>query len=88
MKKTATCLTNEMVKMLEEIYEILEKLLDGKDYIATNCVTIADFSVITTLTTMNVRTLNVRCIFEKVRSFMEDEQDALFKIMTSNIADF
>ena len=56
MKKTITCLTHEIVKMLEDIYETLEKLLGDKDYIAKQGITIADFSVITTLTSLNVRT--------------------------------
>lgn len=54
VKKTAEKITEEMVQKCKDIYRLLEKYLDECEYIASNHVTIADFSVIATLTTLDV----------------------------------
>lgn len=51
-----TKITDDMRKSLEDAYDFLEKFLVGNQYVAGNDVTIADFSVITSLTNSSVST--------------------------------
>lgn len=54
--KTITSITPEIVNLFDDAYEMLEKFLNSGQFIAGNQVTIADFSVITTLANMMVST--------------------------------
>lgn len=52
--KTITSITPEIVSLFDDAYEMLEKFLNIGQFIAGNQVTIADFSVITTLANMAI----------------------------------
>ena len=54
VKKNINKLTDEMKKPVEEAYDFVEKFLSGREYIAADHVTIADFSILTTLTNLEV----------------------------------
>lgn len=53
-KKEITKMTDEIITTFEEGYDFLETFLAGKQYAAGNDVTIADFSIITTLNNSSV----------------------------------
>lgn len=52
-------MTDELTAQIEEGYEFLEKFLAGSQYAAGDDITIADFSIITTLGNLNVGIKNV-----------------------------
>ncbi|XP_065219293.1 glutathione S-transferase 1-like [Planococcus citri] len=52
--KTITSVTEEIVTSFENAYDFVEKFLKSNKYAAGDEITIADFSFVTSLTTMNV----------------------------------
>lgn len=57
--KTVTKMTDELAAQVEEGYDFLEKFLTGNQYAAGSNITIADFSIITTLGSLNVSITNL-----------------------------
>lgn len=53
-QKTITSVTEDIVTSFEDAYDFVEKFLKGNKYAAGDEITIADFSFVTSLTTMNV----------------------------------
>jgi len=53
LRKEIKSVPPHMVEKLKEAYEILEKFLDGKQWIAGDHVTIADFSCVATITCLD-----------------------------------
>lgn len=58
-KKEITKVDGELKTWIEEGYDFLEKFLVGNQYVTGNDVTIADFSIITTLNNLSVSNVNV-----------------------------
>ncbi|XKL65044.1 hypothetical protein PGB90_005130 [Kerria lacca] len=54
IEKTLTAVTSDIIRSFENTYGFLEKFLNSTSYIAGNHITIADLSVITTLTTLDI----------------------------------
>ncbi|XP_065219723.1 uncharacterized protein LOC135845185 [Planococcus citri] len=54
VNEMSTRLRDDLRKLTLESYDLLEKLLEGKLYAAGNHVTIADFSILTTLTNSHI----------------------------------
>ncbi|EFA00485.1 glutathione S-transferase 1 [Tribolium castaneum] len=71
LRKGKTSIEPEDVKLAHEVYAFLEKFLDGKKWVAGGHVTVADYSLISTISTLDLFVSVEEDIFPKVKTWMK-----------------
>ncbi|XP_044270059.1 uncharacterized protein LOC123014840 [Tribolium madens] len=71
MRKGKTSIEPDDVKLAHEVYAFLEKFLDGKKWIAGSHITVADYSLISTISTLDLFVSVEENIFPKVKTWMK-----------------